>query len=150
MGDILKNRDLEIITIANEFKSYKEDEFKVLMDENNELKMVVKNLNAVKADLLKEIDLKDSLLEEINSDLTCDECDFVAGTVRALLVHIRSPHKTLENESTCKKCDFQADDLKSFLYHLTTEHLRGTKLFKCSDFFVEHKKSLKNLRSKKS
>ena len=57
------------------------------MDENNELKMQVKNLNAVKADLLKEIELKDSLLEEVNSDLTCDESDFVAGTVRALLAY---------------------------------------------------------------
>ena len=116
------------------------------MDENNELKMQVKNLNAVKADLLKEIECIASLLEAVNSDLTCDECDFVAGTVRALLVHIRSPHRTLENESKCQKCDFQADDLKSFLYHLTTEHLRGTKLFKCSDFFVEHKESSKILR----
>ena len=90
--------------------------------------MEARNSNSVKAALLNETELRDSLLEEVNSYFTCDECDFVAGTVRELIVHIRSPHKILENESKCKKCDFQAYDLKSFLYHLTTEHIRGTKL----------------------
>ena len=68
--------------------------------------MEVRNLNSVKAALLNETELRDSVLEEVNSYFTCDECDFVAETVRELIVHIRSPHKILENESKCKKCDF--------------------------------------------
>ena len=56
--------------------------------------------------------------------LHCDVCGEIFTTILQLKKH----------ESECERCDFKADHLKSFLYHLTTEHLRGTELFKCSDF----------------
>ena len=54
----------------------------------------------------------------------------------------------MENESLCEKCDcdFQADNLKAFLYHLTTEHLRGTNLFKCSEFLCLNSKDIQNFQ----
>ena len=66
----LKNKDLNINTIETKFND-KENELKVLMDENDDLKVEIHNLKAAKVDLVKELELKDSL-----SIFACTKCEY--------------------------------------------------------------------------
>ena len=64
-----------------------------------------KYLIAAKVDLMNKVKCKDSILEEVISNFACDECDFVAGTSKELLEHIRTPHMTKRVRFyNCKEC----------------------------------------------
>ena len=116
---VVKDKNLEIDTFKKEIK--------VLIDENDVLKNEVKNLKAVKADLSNRIEQKDSLLEQVNSDFACDECDYVAGTLRELVVHIRSPHKTLNKRFfNCVDCKLTFKKEFDLSIHNSVKHQSKT------------------------
>ena len=130
--EVLKNKDLEINTIKSKFKD-KENEFKVLMDENDDLKVEIKNLKAEKVDLVKKLELKDSL-----SNFACTKCEYSSKKEYDLEIHISTNHPA----NSYNKCHFQTEgenqveNLTTFLRHLSIEHLSGKKSFKCSDFII--------------
>ena len=92
--DLMQNgreKDQQIKEL-NEEIGEKSKEIIKMMDENNELTLEVKNLKGVKADLLKEIELKDSLLEEASSDFSCTKCDFRSKKKFDLSLHMSTIH----------------------------------------------------------
>ena len=66
----MRNKDLDINTIESKFND-QENELKVLRDENDDLKVEIHNLKAVKVDLVRELELKDSL-----SNFACTKCEY--------------------------------------------------------------------------
>ena len=70
MVEVLRKKDLDINTLESKLKD-QESELKVIMDENDDLKVEIHNLKAVKVDLVRELELKDSL-----SNFACTKCEY--------------------------------------------------------------------------
>ena len=68
--EVLRKKDLDINTLESKLKD-QESELKVIMDENDDLKVEIHNLKAVKVDLVRELELKDSL-----SNFACTKCEY--------------------------------------------------------------------------
>ena len=68
--EVLRKKDLDINTLESKLKD-QESELKVIMDENDDLKVEIHNLKAVKVDLERELELKDSL-----SIFACTKCEY--------------------------------------------------------------------------
>ena len=62
----------------------KNQECKNMSEVNTKLVKENKYLQAAKADLLRKIECKDSVLLEIKSKINCDECDYQASTSKEL------------------------------------------------------------------
>ena len=101
---LLNIREVELNDLKIEYEM-KDQECKNMSEVNTKLVKENKYLQAAKADLLKKIEFKDSVLLEIKSNIACDECDYQAGTSKELIVHIQKPHITKRIQiHNCKEC----------------------------------------------
>ena len=95
-------------TKENECETLLEDKFK-LSKINETLEEEIKHLKAAKVELLP--------------NYACDECDFHAGTLKELLIHIRLPHmpKT-ERLYNCVECKITFKKRFDLIIHHSVKH----------------------------